>query len=290
MAESADAAASKAVVRKDVRVQVPLRARTLSDVFAGRGAGDPEHNDTKCSLWSQVGHKRWDYAVIATSSATTAVIVVSALLGGIVSLGIILGWLTKRGRRVRQGLRQRVSRRPTSPRTRIHIQPKRQVCWWSKANTAHGEQVGFEMQAVLTNLTPGYDVRIVEAEMQGVEGAISWNAITSFRPGRPGGTAGATLPPNAPIDVSVNVVLDRPLLAPGPHVARVVLVDHLGQRHTSPKISFLDVKKYDSPTAAPEGAAARPDLNNPQNRPPWRLPPKPLQRIRRQTGGSFDPT
>jgi hypothetical protein len=36
MAESADAAASKAVVRKDVRVQVPLRARTLSNITAGQ--------------------------------------------------------------------------------------------------------------------------------------------------------------------------------------------------------------------------------------------------------------
>jgi hypothetical protein len=36
MAESADAAASKAVVRKDVRVQVPLRARTHCDIAAGQ--------------------------------------------------------------------------------------------------------------------------------------------------------------------------------------------------------------------------------------------------------------
>src|SRR5580704_6780516 len=41
MAESADAAASKAVVRKDVRVQVPLRARTLSNITAGHTVALP---------------------------------------------------------------------------------------------------------------------------------------------------------------------------------------------------------------------------------------------------------
>jgi hypothetical protein len=41
MAESADAAASKAVVRKDVRVQVPLRARILSKITAGHMVANP---------------------------------------------------------------------------------------------------------------------------------------------------------------------------------------------------------------------------------------------------------
>jgi len=110
-------------------------------------------------------------------------------------------------------------------------------------------QVGFEMQAVVTNLTPAYDVRVVEAELRGVKGSAGWNAVTSFLPGK-GGVAGAILPPDIPIDVSVNIVLDRPPLSPGPHTARVILRDHLGQTHRSPKVTFNDVRKYASPSTA----------------------------------------
>jgi hypothetical protein len=50
--------------------------------------------------------------------------------------------------------------------------------------------------------------------------------------------------------VSVSITLDRSPLPPGPQVARVILRDHLGQRHKSRKITFQDVRKYDLPSAS----------------------------------------
>ena len=168
--------------------------------------------------------------------------------------------------------------------------PKTQVCWWSKANLPHGipqNQFGFEMQAVVTNLTDAYDLRLVEADIRGIKGTVAWTAITSFLPGK-GGVSGAVLPAHVPVDLAVNVVIETSPLAPGPHKARIILMDHLGQRHRSPKVTFNDVRKYQS-EGSETASVGKPDLSDPRNRPPSSLPPKRLPRIRRQTGGPIDP-
>jgi len=46
--------------------------------------------------------------------------------------------------------------------------------------------------------------------------------------------------PDQPVNVAVQVAIQRDLLPAGPKVARVVLVDHLGHRHKSPKVTFKD--------------------------------------------------
>jgi hypothetical protein len=75
MAESADAAASKAVVRKDVRVQVPLRARILNNIPAGQTVA-PQCETTRSVVcghkWSQL--LRWsafDHGYLLGRDGTT---------------------------------------------------------------------------------------------------------------------------------------------------------------------------------------------------------------------------
>lgn len=181
------------------------------------------------------------------ASASSTLIVASAALVGIAALGTILGWFTARGRAFFRWIKRHLSLRPVAPSTTIHIEPMRQSCWWSDTELPYGgHHVGFEMPTMVTNLTQGYELRIASAEIRGIKGTVAWSSITSFPSAFQGGVSGAVLPPHTPVDVSVNVVIERDSLPPGPHRARVILRDNLGQNHRSPKLIFNDVKKFSS--------------------------------------------
>jgi hypothetical protein len=124
----ADAAASKAAVRKGVRVRVPLRARPSSCIRAGQAQCEASPNETKSSQWSQVGHKE----IVST------LIAVCTLLGGVVSVFAILAWFTERGRQVRLRFAGLIRRRPLPPRTHVHIEPDSRLCIWSQAPASNG--------------------------------------------------------------------------------------------------------------------------------------------------------
>jgi hypothetical protein len=106
------------------------------------------------------------------------------------------------------------------------------------------------MRALATNLTPAYDLQISGAELRGLKGEPIWDYVTSIRHGNH--VTGAILPATIPIEISVTCVLDRERLPPGPVRARMVIRDHLGQEHKSPKINFLD--GANPPGSAPGGS------------------------------------
>lgn len=87
------------------------------------------------------------------------------------------------------------------------------------------------------------------------------------------------------------VVIEREALPSGPHQARMIIRDHLGNRYRTPKVTFKDgnVGSPDGPQPSTP-PASRPDLSDPLNRPTSSLPPKPPARLRRQTGGPIDPS
>src|ERR1700733_4929642 len=107
------------------RPQKPLSERACGfESRSGHGVC-PVHTHRRPSQmgpWSQVGHNV--ALTVLLDTATSTIIVWSAVLGGIVALGVILGWVTKTGKQSRRWLRQRLSRRPSVPRTRVGIVPK----------------------------------------------------------------------------------------------------------------------------------------------------------------------
>ena len=102
------------------------------------------------------------------------------------------------------------------------------------------------MIAVLTNVTPNYDVQVREVQLRGIKGSVAWQHASSFEPGH-GFVTGATLPADTPVDAHLIVVLERPSLPPGPHRARMVIKDNLGQQHKAPKMTFRDSREFVTP-------------------------------------------
>src|SRR3984957_6552548 len=64
MAESADAAASKAVVRKDVRVQVPLRARHMGRSASVTAVETRPRGHTLVTRRFYMAEDRWDSVAV----------------------------------------------------------------------------------------------------------------------------------------------------------------------------------------------------------------------------------
>ncbi|HXN59260.1 MAG TPA: hypothetical protein VN886_02300 [Acidimicrobiales bacterium] len=229
---------------------------------------------------------------VVLATATSTIIVWSAVLGIIVALGIILGWVTKTGKPARRWLGQRLSRRPAVPRTRVVIEPDTRFCIWSQAAAPNRPppvmNVTFQMPCTVTNLTPGYDLKITGVEIRGVKGAEHWNAAQVFRPGDLGITE--TIRADVAERAMLMVVLERDPLPPGRHEARMIVRDNLRKRHLTPKVTFKDGNpgSPDGPSP-PKTIATSADLNDLGNRPPSGLPPKPTPRISRQTGSPIDP-
>lgn len=174
----------------------------------------------------------------------TALLTICTILGGVVALSAIVSAFTLRGRRMWRRVRARLARRPVPPRTNVHIEPDRQFCYWSQSPPPSGNEgmhVGFELHCVATNLTPGYELRLVDVELRGVEGAEVWHAINSADP-EFGMVTGAVLPADVPVEMMLIVVVERGALPDGPHSARMIVRDHLGNRYRTPKVSFRDAK------------------------------------------------
>jgi hypothetical protein len=97
------------------------------------------------------------------------------ILGAATVVLTFLSQLTETGRQARRKIRNRLSRRPSEPRTRVTIHPKSSMCFWSiAAPVGRPPGVAFEMQCTATNLTNSYPLEIVEVRLRGVKGAVEW--------------------------------------------------------------------------------------------------------------------
>lgn len=82
-------------------------------------------------------------------------------------------------------------------------------------------------------------LEVLATELRGIKGravyerALSWEA-------KGGWVSGVTLPPGTPVGLNLVVVVERDALPPGPKRARMVVLDHLGQHHRSPRVEFQD--------------------------------------------------
>ncbi len=245
----ADAAASKAAVRKGVRVRVPLRARHVPRSEDKRGCG----NRPVVTDWSQV-------------SLNT----VYVLIGVVAAAITIVTTVTKSGKQVRRRLVAWIRRRPVPPRTHVHVEPDTRFCIWSQAPAPHADpikHVTFQMRCVMTNSTPSYDVRVVGVELRGVEGKVHWESAQIFESTPRGSVLTDVLPANEPTHGMLIVVLEREALPSGPHTALMVVRDHLGNRFRSPKTTFKDgnIGSPDGPTPpSPAGTitTGQPDLSD----------------------------
>lgn len=171
------------------------------------------------------------------------------IIGGVASVLTIYSFVAERGKAARRRIVARVRRRPVAPRTNVHLEPDELTSHWSQRNAPNnrpGILVAFQMRCTATNLTPGLDVQIVGVELRGVRGEVAWASVTSWRPGE-GLVHDATLAPQWPIGVMLVVEIEREGLPPGPHLARMVIRDHLGHRHRSRKVRFQDATKWATP-------------------------------------------
>jgi hypothetical protein len=111
------------------------------------------------------------------------IVTVCVILGGLVALGTIVGWFTESGRRFRQRLAARLRRRPGPPRTSVHIEPQRQLCYWSQATARDGKpghRIVFNMRVVATNLTPAYELQVQSVQLKGVRRPEYWHDVSSL--------------------------------------------------------------------------------------------------------------
>jgi hypothetical protein len=243
----ADAAASKAAVRKGVRVRVPLRARRPLRARANRDIPADRHPGS-------VGNRRrarlitTDLEEVAHCSRSWRRCDLHDLLHDHCDLnrprghrgpGGIFGWVTERGRHVPRRLRQRLLRRRAVPRTHVDVVPNRErcFCWEVDApNGRPGKRVSFNMAGVLTNVTPVYDVQVTEVQLCGIKGRVAWQHTRSID--RYGSVTGATLPTNVPRRRAPHRRLRSPVARGGSSQGADVL-DNLSQRHGSPKLLRL---------------------------------------------------
>ena len=116
----ADAAASKAAVRKGVRVRVPLRAPAVCSRYP--------FGERRCEVGG-----RWSENLMlvthAHAHAVSVFLIVCAIVGliasmlTILSVLTILSFITERGRPTRRRITPYLRRRPRPPRTHVHIEP-----------------------------------------------------------------------------------------------------------------------------------------------------------------------
>lgn len=217
----------------------------------------------------------------------TLILDVCTIAGGVVAFFAIAAALTKRGRTAYRRFGAFIARRPRVPRTKVHLEPDRQFCFWSQVPNPKGGDsyhVGIEWHGVATNLTPGHKLRLTDLQLDGVKGLVAWNAINSADP-RASMIAGAQLTPLDPVELAFIAVVERDALPGGDLRARFTVTDNFGGRHKTPRMAY----KYLPSTQKPASPAPQPDLLNPLNRPPSALPPKLPANRRPQKGGRSGP-